>query len=290
MIANPICVLNLLALGGVLWVLAPTRRVTDGTTLGTAWRWMLGAAVAWFAAALFEALAGPVAPATAHAWYAASVLALCPWIAVLGARRPVVRVWNWFVLAPLAAVLMWPVAVCWMPRGPTHPPLETPTLIGFGVVSVMGFGNYLGTRFALSAALSAAAVWMALMSTSRGAGSGEGLRSLACLALLAAAMLAVRRAPRVPTAAFAWDRVWRDVRDTFGMVWANRLTERVNAQAARDGWTSRLTPDGFVAADPARPADLERDLPRIDHTSRWLLQRFVDDAWIDARLSRGDDA
>ncbi|MFO1092104.1 MAG: hypothetical protein U0992_02170 [Planctomycetaceae bacterium] len=28
------------------------------------------------------------------------------------------------------------------------------------------------------------------------------------------------------------------------------------------------------------------DAARVDHTLRWLLRRFVDDAWIDQRLMR----
>lgn len=87
-------------------------------------------------------------------WYGVSVVALCPWIAVLGAQRPGVRVWNAFVLIPLIAVLMWPAATLWF-RGhvPADFRLELPMVIGYGLVLVMGAGNYLGTAFAPAATL-----------------------------------------------------------------------------------------------------------------------------------------
>jgi hypothetical protein len=84
----------------------------------------------------------------------------------------------------------------------------------------------------------------------------------------------------------AWDGLWRDFRNTFGIVWANRIAERVNAEAAKGGWSVRLQPFGFVSTNPGAPVDLTIDAAKVDHTMRWLLRRFVDDEWIDARIHR----
>jgi len=78
--------------------------------------------------------------------------------------------------------------------------------------------------------------------------------------------------------------LWTNFRDTFGIVWANRIAERVNAEAAKGDWAARLQPHGFVSVDPGRPVDLLVNAEQIDHTMRWLLRRFVDDEWINRRL------
>src|SRR5690606_10553116 len=126
------------------------RRVRH-STLSVAWAWAVSAAAVWWMAWV-TALIRPGSPAGDQAWYFAAILSLCPMIAALGAKRPGARVWGAFILCPLVAVLGWPAVTLWFTRGPL-PPLElsTPVLVGFALVLVMGTGNYLGTRYSLSA-------------------------------------------------------------------------------------------------------------------------------------------
>jgi hypothetical protein len=224
------------------------------------------------------------------AWYLTSILALCPPISVLGARRPGSRVWGWFVLLPLIAVLGWPAATV---LG-THQvlpslQLEAPPLIGFALVLVMGCGNYAGTRFGLAACLFAAGQCLIVLPATRFVAESnaapDAYRAAGALLWLLAAATANRAVRRPRLAPSGVDRLWRDFRDLFGIVWAHRLQERINAEAARERWPVRLTSEGFLwepqVDEPART----RALPRREHTLRWLLRRFVDDSWIDARLA-----
>jgi hypothetical protein len=88
-----------------------------------------------------------------------------------------------------------------------------------------------------------------------------------------------------------FDRLWNDVRDLFGIVWAKRLMDRVNDAAAQHAWPVRLGLDGFVPHDPSVPVVVEaRVEAEIEHVLRWLLRRFADAEWIDARLPRTADA
>jgi hypothetical protein len=195
------------------------------------------------------------------------------------------------VLLPLIAVLGWPAAtVLSTHQAPNALQLEAPPLIGFALVLVMGCGNYVGTRFGSAACLFAAGQCLVVMPATRFASqwsvAPDEYRAAGMLLCLLAAAVARRAASRPPPVSPGVNRLWCNFRDTFGIVWAHRLQERINAEAAREQWPARLMPDGFVwdaqADEPARA----RTLRRIDHTLRWLLRRFVDDSWIDERLAR----
>lgn len=283
-------VLQIVLTAATALLVVSTRLWFAGTTLVATWCWVVVASFAGLATAVFGASRVLSADAVGVGWYMASILALCPPISVLGARRPGARAWTWFVLLPLVAVLGWPVATVAGTQGVVGPlELEAPHLVGFALVLVMGCGNYIGTRFGLAACLYALgqclivapctrfeSPWEMTADQSRAAGA------LLWLLAAGAADLAARRPVPVSPGI---DRLWFDFRNTFGIVWAHRLQERVNAEADREQWPARLTPDGLAwqpqADEPARA----RTLPRIEHALRWLLRRFVDEPWIDARLA-----
>lgn len=265
------------------------RRWFAGTTLVTTWLWLLAASLATLGSAIVTGCQLLSREGVGLAWYGSSILSLCAPISVLGARRPGSRVWGWFVLAPLVAVLGWPAAtVLSTPAAPQSLQLEAPPVVGLVLVLVMGCGNYLGTRWGWSACLFAAGECLLVLPATRFAphGSispeayrvaGAGLWFLAA----AAAHLAFRNSRRGD---HGIDRLWCDFRNLFGIVWAHRLQERTNAEAERQGWPARLTPAGLVWSPDADEPARGRTLPRIEHTLRWLLRRFVDDTWIDERM------
>jgi hypothetical protein len=273
----------------VLLVFSARRWFTE-TTLTASWRWGLGAAGAGLACATSAAFRLLPAGAADVAWYLCAVLALCPPIAVLGARRPGSHAWTWFVLLPLVAVLGWPAAAVVGTRGAVGPlELDAPPLVGVALVLVMGCGNYIGTRFGFAACLYAVGQCLIVLPGTRltatwtiAADHYRVAGALLWLLAASAAHLAARR--HTLNVSPGIDRLWFDFRNTFGIVWAHRLQERVNAEADREQWPARLTPDGLAwqpqADEPARA----QALPRIEHTLRWLLRRFVDEPWIDARI------
>jgi hypothetical protein len=282
--------LILLLWGSATWGLWQARRRLAPTTLLSAWGWALACAAAWCTAwglALSDRVAGPLVD---QVWSLAAVLALCPMIAVLGAKRPGSRVWTWFVLLPLVAVLQWPALTLWMTDGPLPPlRLSTPVIAGFALVLLMGAGNYAATRYALSAGLTAVAVCCVLGSLAESSPlettHTHDLRRAATVLLPLAILWGVRQARRPTIAATSYDLLWHDYRDSFGIVWGKRFLDRVNERAVAEKWPCRLTDAGF--AWDAGTADVARAkvAPQIDHTFRWLLRRFVNPEWIDARLA-----
>ncbi len=184
---------------------------------------------AWFATSIWSRSDRAIAD---RLWYAIAVLMLCPPVAVLGARRPIVRVWTWFVLLPLLLVLGLPLAVGWG-SGPPYPrlELELPATLGYVLVLVMGAGNYFGTRFTLASSLFAMSLLLLVVPVSAVVPdvglSPERSRLWATLAFAAAAMSARLQARRDGSTRNPLDRLWLDFRDTFGIVWAKRIQDRI---------------------------------------------------------------
>ncbi|QDU39910.1 hypothetical protein Mal4_42640 [Maioricimonas rarisocia] len=266
------------------------RRELTHTTLGTAWIWCAATLLMWNAAWWLTHLVPAVSAGVAdQLWYLVSVVSLCPWIAVLGAQRPGVRVWNAFVLLPLIAVLIWPAATLWI-RGhvPAQFGLELPMVIGYGLVLVMGGGNYVGTAFAPAAILlmlaQVALLAPAVPFISEALLPTETARRVASLLLMAGAVLAWWIGRRRAPAGSTYDAVWFDFADRFGIVWALRIRERINDRARQEKWRARLEPQGFVWEAALDEQTRRETGARIDHTLRWLLRRFVDEPWLNERL------
>lgn len=265
------------------------RRSIRGTGLELAWKWSLAASLSVLATWLATGVLGLLnAPWNDMAWYCVAVLLLCPLIAVLGARRPGVAVWNWFVVLPLLAVLGWPVAAAASYGGnPGSLILDSPHLLGIVLVLVMGCGNYLGTRFQASAVLLAATVillTLPLASVAHWPLTTAHARLIAVWCTGGSALLAWFAARCATAGPPGPDRVWRDFRDQFGIVWANRIQDRVNERAVQEAWPVRLERAGFAPPGSSTTAAPPQTSERVEHTLRWLLRRFVDDEWIDARL------
>jgi hypothetical protein len=270
-----------------------TRVVLAKTTLLEAWRWGVVALSAWGGIWLVTDLVAVVREGMAdQLWLAAAVLMISPFVAALGARRPGSRVWSWFVVLPVMVVLLLPAVTAWnRDLRPTSLRLEIPMLAGYGLVLLMGAGNYLATRFALPSLLVAAACLMVVcpMSdlASRISWSRTVVHSAATILLSLAVWTGARQAKRrIRRGTNAIERVWNDFRDFFGVVWARRLLDRVNDIACQEGWAVRLHFEGLAPADPSKPIDLTPEQSaRIESVLRWLLRRFVDPEWIDDRMA-----
>jgi hypothetical protein len=293
------------ALASLAPVIVRFRAAIRGTALAPAWRaalivWLVGLIVTGVTVATLF-LAGfaiarlPVRPWLQGLSYVCAVLALTPPIAVLGARRPTVRAWTWFVLVPLVLVFIWPIVPAWQGLvGTAAFSIEEPVLCGYGLVLVMGAGNYLGLRYTPAALLWMAGLLLVVLplcpgtagwSPAAGSGWALGMLSLAAAAWVAD-RLAGWRPKEVAPGRLPLDRVWCDFRDLFGIVWARRIQERFNEDARQKNLPLRLGIQGLERTDGAPPgagAD-PQSLASAEASLRWRLQKFVDAEWIDRRI------
>lgn len=216
--------------------------------------------------------------------YFTAVSALCPFVAVLGARRGRLLDWSLFVIVPLILVLEWPALAqwtrCWNGQ---RLEFETPTQVGYTVVLLMAVGNFVPTRFVwASVSWMAAWAWELFQLSNEGTvkSLSQSLTALLTLVFWANLHGGVRQPPLG-----TWNQVWFDFRDWFGLAWAARVSARINEVAEREQWPWRLTSNGLQSITPnaAAPADPADD-PRVQQTFRWLLKPFVDSEWIDERL------
>jgi hypothetical protein len=283
-------ILALLALVTLMPVLWRGRRAVASTTLMAAWRYVSVAALFWAVVSVATLLWPKVDPAIAdQLWYIVAVLMLCPLVSVLGARRPVTRVWNWFVIIPLVLVLTFPMVATWSHGVPSERlQLETPAVLGYTLVLVMGVGNYFGTRFTVASLLLAASLLMLVIpfwQSPSQAPSRDSLRVWATAVLGAAALTAIWQGRSSHPVGNSFDRLWIDFRDYFGIVWAKRIQDRINQTAHSENWPVRLEMHGLQPIDPAAQSSLVNDASRVERAFRWLFRRFAEPDWIDERLN-----
>lgn len=286
--------IGIVGLGSLIPCCLMLRRRLSGTTLVMAQNWALTAIVAWCAAWCLSRLNLVTGSRGDFLWYAVSVLWLCPPIAVLGARRPTVRVWGWFVLLPLILVFAWPAATdATFARLPIRWSLEEPILVGYALVLLMGSGNYAfgrGWWVVLGYVVAGAVLILPLTPFAVGRPiDASACRATATFIVIATAwlsfgMIAHRSRPVLeqdPLPGF--NRVWRDFRTCFGLVWSHRIRETFNETARKSGWPVVLSPSGLETTTGVASIDSHL-LAEIEHMWRWMMRRFVDPEWIDRRL------
>ena len=261
-----------------------------GTTLTTTASWGIFVAAMWWAAWCLSAFCFADRPVVHdQLWYWTAVVSLVPPIAVLGAKRPGSEAWNFFVLAPLVLVLGWPALTVWTATGPGALRVETPVLVGFVLVLVMGCGNYMATRLAFPALLYALGVVLVLapcstVSAGRGV-SAEWFRIAGVASLVFAVGLGRWIVQHPSLEVNGPNRVWHDFIEMFGIVWMKRAMDRINEEfAQREQWPARLDTDGLEwMGTPTEEQRIQTEA-RLAYALHWLLRRFVDPEWIDRRL------
>ncbi len=187
-------------------------------------------------------------------------------------------------MASLCAILALPAAR-WLLAGGVRE--IHPAWFSFlAILTISGATNALGTRYwpsSLLVALAQAALVVPYLSW-LDARAAVPLGPLVALLVLAAARwLEASGWPRAAAVEQPIDRVWRDFRDAFGLVWGLRVAERVNASAAMYDWDVELAWQGFVDRQSGRPAATVNEA--AVETLRGLLRRFVSPKWIDERLA-----
>jgi hypothetical protein len=259
-----------------------------GTTLLAPWWWSVVSLslVAGGEAAI--AVCRVSETAAAAQWrLAAGAMTFCPLVALLGAKRPQNRAWQ-FIVFSFWVILALPAAQARLLR-PEEPPAVHPLWSWFLVVlMVVGLTNYLPTRFwfaGLLAALGQATFhWQYLPFGSQFAPQQAPLCGLALMSASAVAAAVLARIPR--RIIDPLDRLWLDFRDQFGVVWGLRVAERINALAKMSGWDARLGWLGFSTGASGPAAEISPGVKtELAKSLGSLLRRFVSSEWIERRMA-----
>lgn len=310
----------LLAAGLVVLLLGSLRELR-GTTLIAPWAWSIVAVVAVGAAEAWAASREPGDSRLGPLQYLAGALALCPAIAVLGAKRPQDSAWTLIVLTCWLVLALPAIRALLLDRSATFAVDGGLTLFVI-VLAVVGTGNYLPTRHWGSALLVGVAQGLLLarflaLPARRDAAAADdgwgmpgfaGARVSIALVLVGLAVLLARRRRRHQSR-HVLDQWWFDFRDSFGSLWALRLAEQINSAAMACGWHLRLRWSGFAAdarpgLTPDPPGEM-RDPPEetravLRQAMENILRRFVSANWLVRReilrlpvapgpVSTGDD-
>ena len=259
-----------------------------GTTLVPASIWMVASVVAVVSVAVVQASDQPDVGAKHPLSYLAAVTALCPTIAALGAKRPQHAAWQ-FIVVSLLAILAMPAAEAWLFLGGRLPELHVARQGLMIALVVMGFANYLPTRFAPAAALWSLAVliWLAPFVPWL---AQWGLARLPIVGMAAAAggviagwiAVGLRRKSQD-----SLDATWLDFRNTYGVLWSLRVAERFNATAAGNQWPIELHWRGMVfKSSDELTSEQRRDAQQLLDS---LLRRFVSRDWLARRQQTHDE-
>lgn len=206
----------------------------------------------------------------------------CPIIALLGAKRPQNRAWQWIVLT-LWGIVALPAVESLV----IHPndPLELHSVwqVFVGLLVLVGCINYLPTCYAIPSLMVAASQcvlfgtllfgpdsWLvslrlkvfSILPVLAADGNIPGLRMWFIIAgilplaagVCVAYLLGVRRHRLAFVPLANWNLVWRDFRNGFGLVWGARVIERFNTMADDTDISIRLTWPGFQRA-PSKTED-----------------------------------
>ncbi len=282
--------LEALALGLMgIAILVRGRGALRDTTLWAAWWWTLaGLGMVTGTAVIVECGLPQASLKLRQALeFAAAMTTFCPLMALLGAKRPQHRAWQWIVLS------LWVVLA--LPSGEwllfnTGQEIHAARSWFLAVLVGLGALNYLPTRYCLAGLLFAAAQVALVARFLPACGSVSRLPPQWALLLIVAALALAAWTPEGKAGgAEPLDRVWRDFRNLFGTVWALRVAERINSAAQQNGWKVRLDWSGFHALEsPAQePISAEIRGP-LTKTLRSLLLPFVAPQWIARRLESFD--
>jgi len=273
--------------------------IRGSTAVPAAW-WAIAACLALAADAAAQAAPiGPTPAAAARLRLGVAALAVCPAMAILGAKRPQHRVWQ-LIVATLAVVVALPAISAWLVRPGSLPDVH---LLGRGflaVLALVGWLNFVATSHGAAATAIAAGQLAVLRPFLPGVETEAALpqpwldaagavlvAAGALLALLRGRVFNAGKTPAPPElGAVSWsaagitarvDPSFRALRDTLGAAWALRIADRFDTIAAERGWPCRLHFAGLDVGGDPEDDSWHRDARRALEA---LLRRFVDEAWL----------
>ena len=246
----------LLAIG--LYALACQKSRVAGTTLVAPWYWSALSLMAIAGGEIAISLADPVRPPGwgAPLRFVAAMSTFCPIMALLGAKRPQDRAWQ-FIVASLWLILSLPAGK-WLFFGGVQE-VHAAWIWFVGILICVAAINGLFTRSWATALLYAAGqialvgpAWPTLLDLLPGSGGiCFGLVLIVAGWLLAAFQRPCAASPFTP-----WNNVWLDFRDAYGLVWGLRVAERINSSTAMYDWPIVLAWSGFETHQNRAPAEV----------------------------------
>ncbi len=250
-----------------------------GTTLVAPTRWLL-LALFVLGCTLGVVELGTTSDATRAAMrYFAATCTLCPLMAVLGAKRPQDKGWQ-FIVGSLWLILVLPVGemfLLWRGGAMDVGPMRSWFLV---ILLGVGLTNYALTRFAGPVFMATVGIGCMLaphLPLLEGWGASNSIFGLGILFVCAGLLLVCWQVNRAPTKG-NWNSVWIEFRNAFGLVWGLRVMERINETARLGDWGTELTWFGF---DAERLEELKGN--DVEKGMRTTLRRFVSADWIDRR-------
>ncbi len=246
------------------------------TTLGAPCLWVAASACSLAIGTFLETrLEGITLSATG---FAIATTTLCPLMAVLGARRPQDRGWQWVVFT-LWIVLVWPAAqAVALPAG-VKVELFVAWKIFLWILIALGVLNYLPTRHWRATILVALGQVLLLREhLGLSPDSSPPISELvAYLSLLSAAGMVANARNTVggslDASLASLDSHWLSFRNSYGSFWALRLLGRVNQSAEQRNWPLRLEWSGLVKIGEQEPSP--EQLEELRQTMDSVLRRFV---------------
>jgi len=261
--------IGLLALPG-LWY------EVRGTTLIAPWLWAVVSGLAMLGVAI-QGASEPLLN------YAAACTTLLPAAAIYGAKRPQDRGWQWIVAA-LLVMLLWPAGESWLLGQPfdlTAQPMRSWFLI---VLFVVQCGNWIVTSnvgpVLLLTVAQSLSLWPQLpwaKATSDPTTWYDGAMLLAMVPWWLRFNLRKFTGPVESSAVstvFPTPRElneWNKFRAAYGVVWALRVTERINEVAKLRRWPWRWSWAGAVTVEITQSAANSIPLPTEGNSSDRLV-------------------
>ncbi len=276
-----------------LVLLLEYRRQLRETTLLGAWWWALGATMG-LAAVEIAAILGvsQVAASVESLRFLTGAMTFAPLMSVLGAKRPQHRAWHFVVLSMWGVVALPAIEnlVLHPEQSLTLPGVRSLFLMGLIMVGVI---NWLPTPLGPAAVLFGAGqvLWFApytpfLLNAAPDCSNAYASACWVSATAVARVIEVITQRMRKP----GYNRLWRDFRDRFGVLWGVRVLERINAATISNRWAIRLTWAGFRQTDGGRTNDETPIAPEIAPTMDTvidnLLRRFVTAEWIAKRRGR----
>ena len=263
------------------------RSMISVWTAWQAWNWMI---VALLSALLHAILSLPplhVSDAvTSSAAYFATTMLLTPLVTLLGARRPGIAAWHWFIVLPMVVVLQWPaISQLFGSHGRSPLELSAPATMGVVVVLLLSSGTLMGTSSTGVALAYSSAILILLASTTGNKSAQFPVTAFAPILMMTAMWMARRnldahltRLRTATTALLRIQTVGEIFSSLYGFAWTRRVQDRINQFAPRERWSVRLTATGFNRLDGNAPTDDELQQPLEAFV--WVLSRFADEGWL----------